>query len=690
MRNSNGPRPGRGKRSMTSTGIEKKNYMPGLDGLRALAVFTVIAFHMGLPFAPGGFLGVTLFFVLSGYLITDILLSEWNKDERIHFKSFFIRRGKRLLPSVLFLLFCLAAFVTIFRPDLLGNLKSAFLPAMFFFSNWWYIFQKIPYFEQIAAPSLLNHFWSLAVEVQFYLVWPSLLLLVQRFIHKKWMKVAAVAALAVLSAVLMSLLYQPGEDPGRIYYGTDTRVFSLLLGALMAFVFPSAKIADRMQKKTARIVFDVIGFITLLGVLFMTYFITQYDDFLYYGGMFLFSAASAVLIAAASSPLTVIGRVFSFRPLRFIGKISYGVYLWQFPIIVISNSMFQSNTVNVWLSLAQVAATILLATLSYYLVENPIRKAKIIEAFRKSSVRGFFANCLRANWRNKTATVLVTAFVVITIVGFTQALPASASGDSELGAPPSEIFAPPDDSSSPTASPPAIPSPSPSVIPSADASASAPASASALPSVSPSASPDTSALPSSGASPGASASPQGTAPVTADPSPGASDAAPAASSELDVTLIGDSVGIDVAPYLKEYYPKLHLYAEVGRQFYQAKSIVKQLLKDNKLGSMVVIELGSNGSFTEAQMRALIEQIGSDRQIVFVNSQVPRSWCAGVNSTLEKISAEYSNTVIADWYTTSIDKKDYFYKDGVHPNATGSPVLAKLIADAIAFMQDQDT
>ncbi|NLA87185.1 MAG: acyltransferase [Clostridiales bacterium] len=254
---------------MTDTKIHKKIYMPGIDGLRALAVFAVIAFHMGLPFASGGFLGVTLFFVLSGYLITDLLLSEWSKKNRLDFKDFYIRRGKRLLPSIYFLLICLTAYVSIFAPNFLPNLKSDALPAAFSFSNWWYIINKVPYFESFASPSLLTHFWSLAVEVQFYIVWPFLLFLMQKFISRKWMKIAITSALAALSAFLLGVLYVPGGDPSRIYYGTDTRVFSLMLGAVMAFILPSRKLAQVSQKKNIRVTLDITGFISLLAVLFM-------------------------------------------------------------------------------------------------------------------------------------------------------------------------------------------------------------------------------------------------------------------------------------------------------------------------------------------------------------------------------------------------------------------------------------
>ncbi len=643
---------------MTDTEIHKKIYMPGIDGLRALAVFAVIAFHLGLPFAPGGFLGVTLFFVLSGYLITDLLISEWTKKSRIDFKDFYIRRGKRLLPSIYFLLIFLTAYVSIFAPNFLPNLKTDAFPAAFSFSNWWFIINKIPYFESFSSPSLLTHFWSLAVEVQFYIVWPFILFLMQKFIHRKWLKISITSALAVLSAVLLGVLHVPGGDPSRIYYGTDTRVFSLLLGAIMAFILPSRKLAQVSQKKTIRVTLDIMGFISLLAVLFMCYYITQYDDFLYYGGMVVFSVISALLIAAAAAPSTITSRLFSFKPLLFIGKISYGLYLWQFPVIVITNAMFESSSINVLLCLSQVAITISLATASYYLIEMPIRKMKILEVFRQKSFNGFCRFCLHTNWQNKTAVLLMLSLLLTSGIGMlsARAMPSSETGDlssvsdQNLSVPPVE---PEPTNEQPVTSPPVNQEVSPP--PSADIT--------------------------SGSPPSPSASPAESSPLPQD-----SAEQELMPSDLFVTIIGDSVGIGVEPRLKTYYPNTVLYAEVGRQFYQARSIVKQLLQTHELSSTVVIELGSNGTIKESHMRELIELIGSDRKIVFVNTQVPRSWCEGVNSTLEKVCADYDNAIIADWYSVSVDKTEYFYKDGVHTNKTGTAVLAQVIADAIAVIQ----
>ncbi|SHI22623.1 Peptidoglycan/LPS O-acetylase OafA/YrhL, contains acyltransferase and SGNH-hydrolase domains [Sporobacter termitidis DSM 10068] len=651
--------------------IQKRSYMPGLDGLRALAVVAVIGYHLGLPFLPGGFLGVTLFFALSGYLITDILMSEWARESKISLKNFFIRRGKRLLPAVIFLLLCVSAYVSLFRPDLLSNLKSAFLPALFFFSNWWYIFNGTPYFASFATPSLLTHFWSLAVEAQFYLIWPLLLIAGQRFIKKKWLMIALTALAAAASAVLMAVLFQPGVDPSRIYYGTDTRVFSLLLGACLALACPSRKIMEAGRSRTARIVLDVAGFAALLGILFAVIYFTQYDDILYRGGMFLFSVVSLLLIAAAATPSTIIGKFFSIKPLRFIGNISYGIYLWQFPVIVISNTVFGSDRVNVPLSICQVAATVLLAAFSYYAVERPIRKNRIDDLLRND----IYMKILHARWWKKTAGALAVALVVVAGVGLLYARPVD-NRDEELSALPSELHMDPSNDPD-TAPPPADTSTAP---PSAEVSPSAPATPDDSPDMSPT---PPGVKPSDKPSP--PPSPEGTDPAQSpSPPPAASptDSAPIVSSDLSVTLIGDSIGIDVAPYLKKYYPNMIAEAKVGRQFYEAKKVITELIQNDQLAPTVIIELGSNGTVKESSLRDIIDLIGSDRKIVFVNTQVPKSWCTAVNSTLSKVSEEYANTVVADWYGASVNKSEYFYKDDVHPNKAGSLVLAKVISDAI--------
>lgn len=214
----------------------KSRYIPALDGLRTLAVVAVVLYHLNLTWAQGGLLGVTIFFVLSGYLITRLLLNEVAKTGRIDLKSFWIRRIRRLVPAVVTVVFVTCALCTIFNHVMLTKMRPDILPSLLFFNNWWQIAQNVSYFNALGDPSPLTHFWSLAIEEQFYLVWPPLLLAMVSMHMSKPNTRRMVLGLAAVSAIAMMLLYNPAADPSRVYYGTDTRVFSLLLGAWMAFI----------------------------------------------------------------------------------------------------------------------------------------------------------------------------------------------------------------------------------------------------------------------------------------------------------------------------------------------------------------------------------------------------------------------------------------------------------------------
>ena len=213
----------------------KGRYVPALDVLRALAVLVVIAYHMHLGWAPGGLLGVTMFFVLSGYLITGLLLKEYDDSGTISLANFWLRRVRRIIPAVVFAVLGTALLCTIFNHALLTKMRPDVLPTLFFFNNWWQIFHNVSYFEALGSPSPLTHYWSLSIEEQFYLIWPVALLICMKAGVKRTTMQKGIIVLIVLSALEMILLFDPHADPSRVYYGTDTRAFSLLIGALLAF-----------------------------------------------------------------------------------------------------------------------------------------------------------------------------------------------------------------------------------------------------------------------------------------------------------------------------------------------------------------------------------------------------------------------------------------------------------------------
>src|SRR5215216_5304211 len=219
-----------------------QRYMPGLDGLRALAVLAVIAYHLELGWAQGGLLGVGMFFTLSGYLITDLLLGQRDAVGHLRLGDFWLRRARRLLPALFLMVAVVVAWVTLFDRSHLPSLRGYVVAAAVYMSNWWNIVRHASYFSRFGPPPPLDHLWSLAVEEQFYLVWPFLLWLGLRYARGRYRMAGLTLAVAVLSATVMALLYQPGVDPTRVYEGTDTRAFGLLVGAALAMVWPSRRL----------------------------------------------------------------------------------------------------------------------------------------------------------------------------------------------------------------------------------------------------------------------------------------------------------------------------------------------------------------------------------------------------------------------------------------------------------------
>ena len=361
-----------------------QRYMPGLDGLRAIAVLAVIAFHEQFGWAPGGLLGVGVFFTLSGYLITDLLLSRWTASGRLHLAEFWMRRARRLLPALFVMLAVVAAWVTIADRVRLASLRGAVGAASTYWSNWYVIIKGQSYFARFAPPQPLDHLWSLAVEEQFYLIWPWLLLAGVFLIRRRgpsalpWLALPTLA-MAAASAVAAVLLYRPGFDPTRIYEGTDTRASGLLIGAALAMLWSSRRAAA--TGKTGQRLLDWPGFAGLAVIGLMIWRVGQYSPFLYRGGLVVLALATAAVVAAAACPATLTAKALGWRPLRWLGVRSYGIYLWHFPVIVLTTPA--NSTVDLPRAAAQVAASIAIAALSWRYIEEPIRHGAIGRAWRR-------------------------------------------------------------------------------------------------------------------------------------------------------------------------------------------------------------------------------------------------------------------------------------------------------------------
>ena len=367
------------------------HHLPALNGLRGVAVAGVVAYHLQLGWASGGYLGVDLFFVLSGFLITTLLLEEWVGSGRISLPAFWGRRAKRLLPALFLVVAALGVYLMLNAwlggPGVnglvdLSSLRGDAISTLLYVNNWHAIFAGQSYFAQFSAPSPLQHTWSLAIEEQFYLVWPLVLLFLLHRARRRgrsWRRLGASLAvsLGVLSAVLMAVLYTPGADPTRVYFGTDTRLFDLMAGATIAFIAAARPQPNTNARRTLHVVGPVAA--VVLGVFWVTAGTATGlpTDFMFQGG-FLICALLAGIVVADARLLDrgAFGRVLSVRPLHFLGTISYGVYLWHWPVIIYLTGA--RTGLSRWpLDIVRILVTLAVSTASYYLVERPIRLAHL-------------------------------------------------------------------------------------------------------------------------------------------------------------------------------------------------------------------------------------------------------------------------------------------------------------------------
>ncbi len=349
-------------------------YIPALDGLRALAVIAVLLYHADQAWIPGGFLGVDVFFVISGYLITCLLLSDWQQTNGIGLKRFWYRRARRLLPALFAMLFVVSLYAILFLPDVLDQLRGEVLSALFYVENWFLVFRNLSYFQSAGRPPLLQHVWSLAVEEQYYLFWPLILMLVLT-VWGKSRKALLIGVLAgvVISTLEMAILYHPYTDPSRVYYGTDTRVAALLLGSALAFVWAPWRLIGRTGRN-AGILLDAVAVLSGIVLFYMFLNVHDFDPSLYRGGFLLVAIVSALLIAATVHPASkLVPWLLGFGVLRWIGVRSYGIYLWHWPIYMVTRPHSDLPLTGLPLLVLRLTLTFLAAAASYKYIEEPIR-----------------------------------------------------------------------------------------------------------------------------------------------------------------------------------------------------------------------------------------------------------------------------------------------------------------------------
>ncbi|AEP87556.1 acyltransferase family protein [Bacillus spizizenii] len=625
-------------------------YIPGLDGLRAFAVLSVIAYHLNFNWANGGFIGVGIFFVLSGYLITSILLPAHGNDISLDFRDFWVRRIRRLLPAAYLMIFSAVIWVVLFDRELLHTVRGDAISSLLYISNWYFIFHKLSYFDSFGSPSPLKNLWSLAIEEQFYMIWP-MFLVVGMYIFKSRARLAAVVSLlALCSAVMMSILYEPGADPSRVYYGTDTRSFELLIGCALALVWPMKRLSSNRLPSKLKHTLHATELSAFCILVLCVYFTDEYEPFLYRGGMLLISMVAAILIACVCHPSSFLGNLLSWRPLRWLGTRSYGIYLWHYPVIVLSTPVQEIGNPVFWHIVLKVIVTFILAELSYHFIEKPIRTQGFRFFFRR-----VFIHRIR-EW--KTTTVLSKmsiGFVILAVLIFAGGLSGLAG---EQKHPTKWTY-----SSQET---------------NADTSQASEDRKNAA--VDKDKENDAEQKTTDSHQDQKENKNNGQETSKNKDTQSQQEKEPA-DSDKEVLAIGDSVMLDIASHLRQSLSHVTIDGKVGRQMSQALELTREYKSFNQPNKAVIIELGTNGYFTDSQIEQLLQAF-SKAHIYLVNTRVPRQWESKVNESLKYQASAHKNVTLVDWHTEALQHPEYFTPDGVHLVPQGAKALTGLIVEAM--------
>lgn len=605
----------------------KSKYLPSIDSLRALAVLAVIIYHVDVNYLPGGFLGVDLFFVLSGYLISSLIIKEFRKTGTVNLYNFYIRRARRLLPAVYFMITIGLVVMVLFNEVLL---RKSHLDAIFgyiYSSNWWYIFHKLDYFDSFGAQSPFKHLWSLAIEEQFYMIFPLLFLLVNSKkkskdgtykLNKNFLYV--VLGLILVSLIAHILLFDI-NNISRIYFGTDTRAFSLLVGVVGAILYPMERLHSKVTPQQ-NMIYSVVSLASIATLITVMVYTSEYNTWLYRGGFLLVAILGLIVIISSGKQHTLMSKLLSFKPIVFIGKISYSLYLWHFPILVLTTPVSEIGNPNIFFVILRIVLTFAVAIVSYVFVETPIRKLGFI-----NYINAIFKKLKKRPRKSRKIYAGIVGLVsVLFLMGiFGKSVPfISTAFVKEMEANKETQF------------------------------------------VNNGNNKDNNQEKSSDSNKDSK-----------DKKENKEDKNNSDKKYSSVLVMGDSLTVDIGEKFQELYPGAVIDGKIGRQLYVAVEEAKSYSKYNNENSAVIFQLGTNGPFTESQIEELVKEFDK-ADIYFVNIKVPRAWEKTVNAALKETQEKHSNVKIIDWYSVANSSKDLFEPDRVHLNQTGIAEMVTLI------------
>ena len=611
---------------------KKRRYITGLDGIRAIAVIMVLAYHLKLALFKSGFLGVTVFFVLSGYLITGILISEVEEEGTIDLKNFWLRRIRRLVPAVMSMAVVIIFVSAVVNRVIFTKGCKDFLASVLGFNNWWQIFNKVSYFEAAGVPSPFTHCWSLAIETQFYLIYPLILLGIYKLAKsrgegraKRGLLFAGVTLLlALISVILMIVLFDPQQDASRVYYGTDTRAFSLLFGALLAILWDYRMVPRRLSASVNM----VLGSVSFAVLLVMTIAINGSSNFWYRGGQFFGTILTVLMVYAVSGRKTWLSRFLSNPVLKWIGDRSYSIYLWHYPIILLISKGIKASW---WITLIEIVLSVVLAELSYRFIETPIRHGIIGEYLnilrsrpKSRQEKKRQVQVARRSLKVMAGTFVLTVSLILCMVfvpkkNALDTLQKRETKAKETGKMTEEQLAKQK----------ANGSESDDTICTAD--------------------------------------------LTDDE----------ILEGLNLLLIGDSIAVDVTDDFYEMFPNSVSDTKIGRITSLGKQVLDSYIDEKKWEGEGVIFASLSDSPINGELEDIREKIGKDMPLFLTTVRIPHeTFEEESNSKIKKFVEENDHTYLIDWYAASEGHDEYFDADDTHLLPAGAKAYAKCIKEAV--------